>query len=63
MKKTGNENTQTYQVEVAILIQHQILITNLQGNEKHLESRIKNQILGATHQYFYMVSYMIFLTW
>ena len=27
-----NENTQTYQVEVVIFIQHQILITNLQGN-------------------------------
>ena len=27
-----NENTQTYQAEVAILIKQQILVTNLQGN-------------------------------
>ena len=26
-----NENTQTYQEEVLILILHQILVTNLQG--------------------------------
>ena len=29
--KTANENIQTHQVEVVVLIQHQILITNLQG--------------------------------
>ena len=29
---TGNENTQTYQVEVIIMMQHKILVTNLQGN-------------------------------
>ena len=28
----GNENTQKNQVEVVILIQHQILIANLQGD-------------------------------
>ena len=28
---TGDKNTQTNQVEVFILIQHQILVTNLQG--------------------------------
>ena len=28
----GHENTQTYQVEVAILIEHQILTTIAQGN-------------------------------
>ena len=28
----SDENTQTFQVEVVILIKHQILITNLQGN-------------------------------
>ena len=32
MQQTGNENTQTYQVEVVILIYHQILVTYLQGN-------------------------------
>ena len=29
---TGNENTQKNQVEVVALIQHQILIANLQGD-------------------------------
>ena len=28
IQQKGNENTQTYQVEVVILIYHQILITN-----------------------------------
>ena len=32
MEQTGNENTQTFRVEVIILIHHKILITNLQGN-------------------------------
>ena len=31
-QQTGNENTQTDQVEVVILIQYQILVTSLQGN-------------------------------
>ena len=31
--QTGNENTQTYQVEVVLLISYQILITNLHGND------------------------------
>ena len=29
----GIENAQTYEVEVVFLIQHQILVTNLQGIE------------------------------
>ena len=32
MQQTGNENIQTYQVEVVVLIQHQILVTDSQGN-------------------------------
>ena len=32
IQQTRNENTQTYQVEVVILIEHQILVTYLQGN-------------------------------
>ena len=43
---TGNKNTQTNQVEVVIFIQHQILVTNLQGDVLQLEERINNQILG-----------------
>ena len=37
---------QTYQVDFAILIQHQILIANLEANVCQLEGRIK-QISGA----------------
>ena len=40
----GNENTQTYQVEVVVLICHQILVTNLQRNMYQLEGRINHQI-------------------
>ena len=43
---TGNENTQTNRVQVLILIQHQILVINLQGDVLQLEGRINNQILG-----------------
>ena len=32
MQQTGDENTQTYQVKDIILIEKQILITNLQEN-------------------------------
>ena len=32
IQQTGSENTPTYQVEVVVLIQHQILVTNLNGN-------------------------------
>ena len=32
MQQTGDENIQTYQVEVVVLIQHQILVTDSQGN-------------------------------
>ena len=42
----SNENIQTYQVEV-IMILHQILITNLQGYMQQLEERIGNEILGV----------------
>ena len=43
----GNENIQTYQVEVVVLISYQILVTKLQGNVLQLEMRMKNQILGV----------------
>ena len=43
---TGNENTQTNRVQVLIVIQHQILVINLQGNVLQLGGRINNQILG-----------------
>ena len=43
---TGNENIQTNRVEVVILIQHQILVINLQVDVLQLEGRINNQILG-----------------
>ena len=46
IQQIGNENAQTNQVEV-ILIYHQILVTNLQGNVLQLEGRINNQILGV----------------
>ena len=32
IQQKGNENTQTYQGEVVILILHQILVTNFQRN-------------------------------
>ena len=44
IQKTCNENTKTYQVKVVILILHQVLVTNLQGNVQQLEGRINNQI-------------------
>ena len=47
IQQTGNENTQMHQVEVVILIQLQILVTNLQGNVSQQEGRINNQILGV----------------
>ena len=53
--KLVNEKTQTYQVEVVLLIKLQILITNGQGNVKQLEGRIYIQILGVKllkHQLF-----------
>ena len=43
---TGNENIQTNRVEVLIVIQHQILVINLQRDVLQLEGRINNQILG-----------------
>ena len=36
MQQTGNENTQTYQVDIVVLIKYQILITNLQGSLQQL---------------------------
>ena len=47
MQQIGNENTQTHQVEIVILIKHQILATSLQGNVQQLEGRIDNQIMGV----------------
>ena len=32
IQQTGNENIQTDRVEVVVLVKHQILIVNLQGN-------------------------------
>ena len=41
--QTGLENTHTYQVEVVILIQQLIFVTNLQGNSsKREESAIRS---------------------
>ena len=39
------------QVEVVILIYHQILVTNLQRNQLKQEGRISNQILGVKGLY------------
>ena len=36
-----------YRTVVVILIQHQILVTNLQRNMQELEGRINNLILGV----------------
>ena len=47
IQQTGYENIQTHQLEAAILIQHQVLITNLQGSVQQLQGRINNQILGV----------------
>ena len=44
IQQIGNESIQMYQVKFVILIQHQILATNLQGNMLQLEERIENQI-------------------
>ena len=44
------------QVELVMLIWHQILITNLQRNDKQLEGSIENQILGVTLVKNFMVS-------
>ena len=45
--RSGYENVHTYQVKAAILIKHQILVTNLQGYILQLEGRVNNQILGV----------------
>ena len=47
IQQIGYENTQTYQVEVVVLIYHLILVTHLQGNVQQLEGRINNQTLGV----------------
>ena len=44
------------QVELVILIWHQILITNLQRNVKQLEGSIENQTLGVKLVKNFMVS-------
>ena len=51
---SGNENTESYQVEIVILIKHWILITNSQGNVYQPEGRIKNQILGVKSGFLYL---------
>ena len=45
--ETINENTQTYQEKVFILILHQILITKIQGIVWQQWERINNQISGV----------------
>ena len=47
IQQTGKENIKTYQVEVFILIQHQILTVYLQGNVLEIGWRVKKQILGV----------------
>ena len=47
IQQTRDENIQTYQVEAALLIWHQVLITDLQGNMLQLEGRIYNQVSGV----------------
>ena len=47
IQQTGNENAQIDQLEVVILIWHQILKTTLHRNVSQLEGRINNQILGV----------------
>ena len=32
IKQKGNENTQTYQLDIIIWIEHQVLVNNLQWN-------------------------------
>ena len=48
MQQTGNQNTQTLQAKVVILIYPQILIfTNLlQGNLQQVKRRVNSHILG-----------------
>ena len=46
MQQKDNENSQTNQKEF-ISVQHQILVTNLQGYLSQLERKINNQILGV----------------
>ena len=40
MQQTDNENTQTYQVKVVILIYHQILMPNLQGHLQQVRGEL-----------------------
>ena len=47
MQQKDNENSQTYQIEVFVMIQHNVLRTNSQGNVLQFEGRINNQILGV----------------
>ena len=49
IQQTGNENIQTYQLEVVILIQHQIHVTALQQNVWQLDTCmfcLSNCIIG-----------------
>ena len=47
VQQTGKENTQTYQVELVIVIVNQIVVTNLKGNMQQQEGRVNHQILGV----------------
>lgn len=45
MQYQGNENTQSCQVEAALLMKYQNLVTKLKGNVLQLEGEISKQIL------------------
>ena len=51
IKQIGDENRQMIQLEGVILIQHQILLSNLQGSVLQLGGRITSQILGVKEWY------------
>ena len=46
IQQTDYEHFQAYQVEIVILIWHQILLTNLNRSVWQQEERIDHQILG-----------------
>lgn len=45
MHYPGNENTQSCEVEAALLMKYQNLVTKLKGNVQQLEGEISKQIL------------------
>ena len=56
MINNGNENTQTYQEEVVILIYHKKTYKKLQVNVYQVEGKINNQTLGVkglNHHHYY----------